>query len=141
MGRPQMEAGAGACWTGPPGRSATAMYGDIQSSPSLGGGPISPPTRVCPRTPSWSKPTSKLDETCRIEGEIPADAPKLESLGGSRYFDSLCVLRYTVPCQRTLFDPALPDLSGCEDLPVPWSWRVQDTADLSPWPGWTRSPA
>ena len=50
-----------------------------------------------------------------------------------RHFDSLCVLRYTVPVSGPYLTQ-LPDLSGCEDLRS-LELAVQDTADLSPLAG------
>ena len=133
VGRPQMEARVRSLLDRPTGAIATAMYGTsgLLTSPAA---PISPPTRVCPRT-ELAKPTGELDETCRMRAKSPPMPPKLESLEDLRHFDSLCVLRYTVVSGPYLTQ--LPDLSGCEDLRS-LELAVQDTADLSPLAGMER---
>lgn len=83
-----------------------------------------------PQGTELAKPTSKLDETCRIEGSVPLDAPKLASLEDLRHFDSLCTVRYLPPISGP-FLTQLPDLSCCQNLRA-LELAVQDPTDLSP---------
>lgn len=129
---PQMEARVRSLLDRPTGAIRHSDVWDIQSL-TLSGGTHITAYQGLPQDTELAKPTSKLDETCRIEGEIPADAPKLESLEDLRHFDSLCVLRYTVPVSGPYLTQ-LPDLSDCEDLRS-LELAVQDTADLSPLAG------
>lgn len=96
---------------------------------------LSGPTHITvyqglPQGTELAKPTSKLDEACRIEGSVPLDAPKLVSLEDLRHFDSLCILRHSAPISGP-FLTQLPDLSCCQNLRA-LELTVQDTTDLSP---------
>ena len=79
---PQMEARVRSLLDRPTGAIRHSDVWDIQSLTLSGGTHITAYQGLSQDT-ELAKPTSKLDETCRIEGEIPADAPQIGISGGS----------------------------------------------------------